>query len=133
MDIDAIENDIKVKTNKAASIAANKFYDLMTNILDRYYGEYTSIKGYYDRTGQLRSSAKIIGVNGTTITLGYTDENFSHILGDWSENDVLANAMIFGTHGGANPGGTKVFPATVAAIGEKHVGIIVDALVASGL
>lgn len=126
--VDALKAAIASRIPVAIEMTTDKIADVITECLQRYYGEYDP--RVYQRTDQLMNSVRqnIWGNRGET----YVDSSdWHHMLDEWSEEDILHDAMSVGSHGGAHAG-TPVWDTSMAKLGDIY-SLLKESLIKAGI
>lgn len=127
---EAIENYISSRIPVAIEIVVEKIKNVIEEVLASYYGEYDP--RLYQRTGQLMNSVRV-EMSGKRGVVYIDTGNWHHILDEWSEEDILNDAMLVGSHGGS-PYATSQTPVWTTAMGSMDViKMLKDALIAAGV
>lgn len=123
-----LESYILKRIPKAIEIVTEKIRQVIEECLSNYYGEYDP--RVYQRTNQLMNSVKV-EVNGCSGSVYIDSSGWHHILDQWSESDILYDAMLTGSHGGASSG-TPVWTTSMSQLGDIYA-LLKDALIAAGI
>lgn len=126
--VDALKTYVASRIPAAVEIATDRIAEVITECLQRYYGEYDP--RLYQRTYQLMGSVRqdVSGGHGEV----YIDSSsWHHILDEWSEEDILHDAMSVGSHGGASSG-TPVWTTGMSMLGDIY-SLLKDSLIKAGI
>lgn len=133
-----IKADLTKKVGVAMEMVKQQVCDIFVNVVQQYYGEYDP--SWYDRTYQIailaaemaNAAVKVRQV-GASFEVYFDSSALTYENGKWSEDRVLDNVMLEGTHGNATSGGTAVWTEGMSIINHQIRTIVREELIRAGI
>lgn len=133
-----IKADLTKKVGVAMEGVKQQVCDIFVRVVAQYYGEYSPKQ--YIRTYQIQQQAsrmanaavKVRRV-GASFEVYFDANAMNHISDEWSEQRILDNVMLEGTHGDATSGGTAVWTESMNILNPQIKNIIKKELIAAGI